>query len=150
VGPLGPPAWQDLLPEFRTEEPGIDPVTALLALLDAAALDVVVRPDAGHDDARLLLHGGTEVLATTAARLGIAAPPIRTAVLTEDGFADGLIRLRESGYIEQTYPSDAWERFARLRRSYAPLALSIGRRVGSPVAPWMGEHAARAEPDPVP
>jgi hypothetical protein len=124
---------------FRTAGPQIDGITALVAVMDCAALDAVVRPDRDQSDARLLLDTGTDTLEAIRRAVGVGSSPVRTAMVTEEGFAGGMVHMQEAGFVTTACPSDVWERFVRLRRAYAPAAVGIARRMLSPPAPWMGE-----------
>jgi hypothetical protein len=75
--------------------------------------------------------------------LGMSAPAIRPAMLTEEEFAAGLTRLEESGFVGRPCPADSWDRFVRIRRSYAAAAVGITRRLASPSSPWTGERRKR-------
>ncbi len=132
---------------FRSAGTRVDPVTALVAVMDCAALDAVTRPGRDHSEARLLIRTGTDALVRTRETLRIGAAPVRTAMVTEEGFAGGMSLLRESGFAPDQCPSGAWDRFVRIRRGYAPAAVAVARRLLSPPAPWMGEWPGPPAPD---
>ncbi len=124
---------------FRSAGTMVDGVTALVAVMDAAALDIALVPDNEHADARMLLRTGTDALDHARRVLGVGSPPVRAAMLTEEGFELGLERLSAAGYEHSDGNAGGWMRFVRLRRGYAPDAVAVGRRMLSPPAPWMGE-----------
>ena len=130
-----------VLTHFRAPRAGNHWLVALLAVMDAAALDIVLRPEVDHAAARLLLNQGTNCLRSV-------AYPMRRVDATSDGcgideaaFAAGVDRLTSAGFCGTEPPPGAWQRFSALRSGYGPLAQQLVYWTIAAPAPWSGERA---------
>lgn len=131
-----------VLTHFRLPRAGNHWAVALLAVMDAAALDIALRPNADHSPARLFLNQGTACL------VAVTYPMRR---ISDDGGKVGIDRgefdravdyLRRSGFPEQLASSaGAWDRFSAIRATYAPLAYQLAYWTIAAPAPWSGGRA---------
>ncbi len=113
---------------------------ALLAIADAAALDIVLRPSMDHTDARLLLQQAASCLRDIAypmRRIGTEEAHPR---LTRSEFEDGCCRLAAVHYPAERSAADAWPAFAEIREWYAPIACQLLYWTVATPAPWSGER----------
>lgn len=129
-----------VLSHFRLPRSRNHWLIALLAVLDAAAIDLVLRPSADHATARLLLTQGATCLRHVAypmrrVRDGASDPGIDVGE-----FVAAAERLTRVGYPAERSATDAWREFASLRSSYAPLAAELAFWLLAVPAPWSGER----------
>jgi hypothetical protein len=129
-----------VLTHFRLPRSGNHYVIALLAVLDAAALDLSLRPDRDHGSARLLLTQGRECLYEIAYPMRRVTESVDGAGIEREDFDRALERLRSAGYPIEARPDDAWGRFSSLRSVYAPLASDLAYWVIAVPAPWSGDR----------
>ncbi|MDH3731846.1 MAG: hypothetical protein OES13_12120, partial [Acidimicrobiia bacterium] len=113
-------------------------VVALLAIADAAALEIALRPTADHTDARLLLCQASACLRDVAYPMRRIGTDERDPRLSRNEFEDGYDRLRRAGYPVESGSEAAWLEFADLRRSYAPVACELLFWTIAAPAPWSG------------
>jgi hypothetical protein len=111
---------------------------ALLAVADAAALDVAARPSVNPIDAHLLIRQATECLNDVVYPMRRIDVGGRDAMLTRRGFDSGWERLAEVGYPFEVTDDVAWEAFAALRVTYAPIATQLLYWTMAAPAPWSG------------
>lgn len=130
-----------VLTHFRLPRARNHWLIALLAVMDAAALDIALRPKADHAAGRLLLNQGSNCLRS------IAYPMRRVEALGNDPgidqaeFGVGLERLRAAGFPAQRPAAEAWECFAELRSHYAPGVYQLAYWIIAAPAPWSGGRA---------
>ncbi len=130
-----------VLTHFRLPRSGNHWLLALLAVLDAAALDLALRPEAESPDARLLLDQGVGCLYSVAYPMRrVTAEPGDPGV-DEAAFRAGVDRVVAAGFPAQAEASDAWPRFAALRGRYAPQAYQLAYWTIAAPAPWSGARA---------
>ena len=118
-------------------------VIALLAVMDAAALEVALRPKAVDPQARLLLGQALNCLRSVAypmRRVESAADRLN-AVLDEAEFRKGVDRITAAGFPATRSADEAWEEFSQLRAHYAPLACRLAYWTVAAPAPWSGDRA---------
>src|SRR5271166_4458708 len=104
------------LVRFRSPGPLSSWVTALLAVLDSAALFLALSPGiAPVVPARLCLRGGFQCLGRIARAMGIEVPeepgPGGGISLTYEEFLDAVARMREVGFNIERDPAEAWPDF---------------------------------------
>ncbi len=111
-------------------------MVSLVAMMDAAALDLSVRSTA-PSQARLFLQSGEATISHD------LAPPLRIAtdskevpVVTRDEFVAAYQTLTESEYPCDVSLDAAWTAFSERRRRYAGTACQILDAVVAPEAPW--------------
>ena len=138
-----------VLTHFRLPRSGNHWLIALLGVMDAAALDIALRPSSGHPEARLLLRQGVTCFDSV-------AYPMRRIVeldahpgISEADFQIGVDRLVDAGFPAERTAADSWESFAELRSRYAPQAHQLAYWTMAAPAPWSGERAGFPDLDAV-
>jgi len=131
------------LVRFRSPRPYSSWVTSLLAVLDSAALILVLAPEeAPTVPARLCLRGGFQCLTRVANAMGIDVPeeadPSGTITLTYEEFTDAVKRMREVGFETTRDPADAWPEFVGWRLNYESAAYQIASAIDAVPALWSG------------
>lgn len=134
-----------VLTHFRLPRAGNHWLIALLAVMDAAALDIALRPDADHATARLLLNQGTNCLQSVSYPMRRVAPVDDVPGIDEADFDEGVDRLRAAGFLEHRSADEAWLPFAELRSHYAPRAYQLAYWTIASPAPWSGGRAGFSE-----
>jgi hypothetical protein len=126
-------------------------VTALLAVLDSAALFLALSPEAAPEvPARLCLRAGfqcfTEV--ARAMRLGVPDDPDPAAgiSLSYDEFLYAVERMREVDFPIERDPADAWPDFAGWRVNYERAAYAVAYETSAVPAMWSGPRRHPVEP----
>ena len=115
-------------------------IVALLAVADAAALDMALRPSIDHTDARLLLCQAASCLRDIAYPMRRVDIDVDDARLSHEAFGEGYERLAEVGYPAERTLEAAWPGFAELRAHYAPVAEQLLFWTIAAPAPWSGER----------
>jgi hypothetical protein len=133
------------LPLVRFRSPGAlsSWVTALLAVLDSAALFLALSPKAAPEiQARLCLRGGFQCFTRIAQAMGIDVPtepdPGAGISLTYDEFLDAIDRMKEVSFDIERDPADAWPDFVGWRVNYERAAYAVGFAVDAVPALWSG------------
>jgi hypothetical protein len=115
-------------------------VIALLAIADAAALDIALRPSADHTDARLLLQQACACVRDVAYPMRrIETDPAEPCV-ARDQFQNACDRLASVGFPAERSADEAWPIFCDLRRDYAPVACQLLYWTIAAPAPWSGSR----------
>ncbi len=130
-----------VLTHFRLPRAKNHWLVALLAVLDAAALDIALRPDADHSCAHLLLRQGVNCLRSVAYPMRRVEPQFADSGLDEADFRHGVERALGAQYPAQVSVEAAWEPFATMRARYAPLAYQLTYWTIAAPAPWSGDRA---------
>ena len=127
---------------FRSPEPGYSFVLALLAVLDAAALQLSLLPSSTPSEARFCLRMGFTALRRIGATLGWQydpdPKPEDDIQLTFEEFAYAADLLANAGIALERTPEDAWPHFRGWRVNYESLAYRLADRIVAPRAPWSG------------
>jgi hypothetical protein len=131
------------LVRFRSPRPLSSWVTALLAVLDAAALYLALSPDSVPEvPARLCLRSGFSCFNRVGEAMGIHVPEEVTngtaLSLTYEEFLDAVRRLDEVKFEMQRSPEEAWPHFSGWRVNYERAAYAIAAAVDAPPALWSG------------
>jgi len=129
-----------VLTHFRRPRARNHWVVTLLAVLDAAALDITLRPSQHHGAARLLLDQGVGCLEAVAYPMRRVDPGHRDVGLDRTEYATGVERLVAAGFPVEGGGEEAWEAFASLRSRYAPLAQQLAFWLIAAPAPWSGDR----------
>jgi hypothetical protein len=124
-------------------------VTALLAVLDSAALYLALSPNSAPVvPARLCLRGGFLCLNQIARAMGIAVPdepdPRGGISLSYQEFLDAITRMREVDFPIERDPADAWVDFVGWRVNYEQAAYAVAAAVDAVPALWSGPRRHRA------
>ncbi len=142
------------LVRFRSPRPLSSWVTALLAVLDSAALMLVLCPKAAPVvPARLCLRSGFLCFRDVARAMGIEVPdepdPAAGISLTYEEFLDAITRMRNVNFpIERKNPADAWPDFVGWRVNYEQAAYAVAAAVDAVPALWSGPRRHLRSPIP--
>ena len=131
------------LVRFRSPTPLSSWVTALLAVLDSAALFLALSPGAAPEvPARLCLRGGFLCFNRIARAMGSDIPeeadPKSGISLTYAEFLDAVARMREVGFPVERTPEEAWPEFVGWRVNYERAAYAVADAVYAVPARWSG------------
>jgi hypothetical protein len=140
------------LVRFRSPRPLSSWVTALLAVLDSAAMILVLSPSTAPEvPARLCLRSGFLCLNQIARAMGIEVPDEHeggTISLTYDEFLDAIARMRKVDFPIEVKAEDAWPEFVGWRVNYERAAYAVAAAVDAVPALWSGprRHPTEAIP----
>jgi hypothetical protein len=141
------------LVRFRSPKPMSSWVTALLAVLDSAALYLALSPEAAPSvAARLCLRSGFLCFTEVARAMGSAVPelpdPSRRISLSYDEFLDAVARMRSVNFRIERDPEAAWPDFVGWRVNYEQAAYAVALAVDAVPALWSGprRHPTQAIP----
>jgi len=131
------------LVRFRSPGPLSSWVTALLAVLDSAALFLALSPEAAPVvPARLCLRGGFECFNRIAETMGLPVPdrqdPEAKISLSYSEFLEAVARMEEVGFPIERQPADAWPDFVGWRVNYEQSAYAVAAAVDAVPALWSG------------
>jgi hypothetical protein len=131
------------LVRFRSPRPLSSWVTALLAVLDSAALFLALSPKAAPVvPARLCLRSGFTCFTQIARAMGFAVPeeadPGGRISLSYEEFLDAVARMREVDFPIEREPTDAWADFVGWRINYEQAAYAVAAAVDAVPALWSG------------
>jgi len=143
------------VPLVRFRSPGAlsSWVTALLAVLDSAALFLALSPKAAPAvPARLCLRSGFICFTRIAQAMGFDIPeeadPEAGISLTYDEFLEAVARMREVDFPVERDPADAWPDFVGWRVNYERAAYAVAAAVYAVPAKWSGPRRHPTEPIP--
>jgi hypothetical protein len=133
------------LVRFRSPRPLSSWVTALLAMLDSAALFLALSPQSAPVvPARLFLRAGFLCFNQIANAVGIHVPdepdPNSQISLTYQEFLDAVERMRSVNFPVERDPADAWPDFVGWRLTYEQAAYSLARQLDVVPALWSGDR----------
>ena len=128
------------LVRFRSPTPLSSWVTALLAVLDSAALFLALSPGKAPEvPARLCLRSGFLCFNRIARAMGIDIPdeadPEAGISLTYAEFLDAVARMREVGFPIVRTPEEAWPEFVGWRVNYERAAYGLAAAVYAVAGP---------------
>ena len=127
---------------FRSPEAWYSWVLGLIAVLDAAAIHLVVAPSSASSQARLCLRMGFTALDRIAATLGWAVDPDPNPEgpieLTFAEFAEAVALLAEAGFPVERSAEESWPDFRGWRVNYEAVAYRLADALTAPPAPWSG------------
>lgn len=125
---------------FRSPTPWRSWLTALTAILDAAALQNALSPGAAPSQSRTCLQMGVGCLRVLAQTLRLPFDPdplpdgpIR---LTYEEYQYGIDRLQEVDFPFERDPEDAWRHFVGWRINYESIVDRLTTLIMAPPAPW--------------
>jgi hypothetical protein len=138
---------------FRSPRPKADWVTALLGVLDSAALYLALCPStAPAIPARLCLRGGFSCFTRIARAMGFDVPeeadPAAGISVTYDDFLEAVARLKSVDFPMERDPKEAWPHFVGWRVNYERAAFALARAVSAPPALWSGPRRVPTTPVP--
>ena len=139
------------LVRFRSPQPLSSWVTALLAVLDSAAMYLSLSPKAAPVvPARLCLRGGFLCFSRIGRAMGFDIPeepdPDAGIQLTYEEFLDAVERLKKVDFPLERDPADAWPDFVGWRLTYEDAAYAIAYALDVPPALWSGPRMHPVEP----
>jgi hypothetical protein len=139
------------LVRFRSPQPLSSWVTALLSVLDSAALFLSLSPKAAPEvPARLCLRSGWTCFNRIARAMGFDIPleadPEAEISLTYAEFLDAVERMREVDFPIEREPAQAWPDFVGWRVNYEQAAYAIAAAVYAVPAMWSGPRKHPTEP----
>jgi hypothetical protein len=131
---------------FRSPRPLSSWITALLAVLDSAALFLALSPTAAPVvPARLCLRSGFLCFNQIARAMGIEVPdeaeesdPVGRINLSYPDFLHAVGRMREVDFPIERDPAEAWPDFAGWRVNYEQAAYAVAAAVDAVPALWSG------------
>jgi hypothetical protein len=131
------------LVRFRSPRPLSSWVTALLAVLDSAALFLALSPGSAPTvQARLCLRSGFICFRQIALALGFQLPeepdPGGPISLSYQEFLDAVERLRAVDFPIERDPADAWPDFVGWRVTYEQAAYAVAAEIDVVPALWSG------------
>ena len=131
------------LVRFRSPRALSSWVTALLAVLDSAALILALSPGSAPEvPARLCLRSGFVCFRQIALALGFQVPEEPDSSgqisLSYQEFLDAVDRLRAVDFPIERDPADAWPDFVGWRATYEQAAYAIAAEVDAVPALWSG------------
>ena len=141
------------LVRFRSPEALSSWVTALLAVLDSAALFLTLSPKAAPEvSARLCIRSGFLCFNRIARAMGFDIPheadPDAGISLTYDDFLEAVARMREVDFPIERDPAEAWPEFVGWRVNYERAAYAVAAAVYAVPAKWSGPRRHKTEPIP--
>jgi hypothetical protein len=131
------------LVRFRSPKPFSSWVTALLAVLDSAALYLALSPQSAPVvPARLCLRSGLLCFGEVARAMGLQVPdtpdPAAGISLRYEEFLDAIARLRKVDFPIERDAEEAWPDFVGWRVNYEQAAYAVAASVDAVPALWSG------------
>jgi len=127
---------------FRSPEPWLSWLIGLLAVLDAAAMQLALCPESAPSQARLCLRMGFTLTNRIAASLGwqlnVDPKPDDPLQLQFSEFESAVTMLAGVGFAMERTAEEAWPDFHGWRVNYEEAAYRLCDRLTAPPAPWSG------------
>jgi hypothetical protein len=131
-----------VLIHFRSPRPDRNWLVGLLAVMDAAALELALNPSKPQGSMRIGLRGGFTCLREIARLEGIPfdpdPDPDGDISLTYKEFTQSIDILRYAGYPIERKPEEAWPHFRGWRVNYESTAYALAYKIDAVPAPWSG------------
>jgi hypothetical protein len=141
-----------VLVHFRSPQPLRSWLISLLAVMDAASLQLAIAPASAPIEARLLLRMGFLALRDIAAVESIAIradpSPDDDIALTFGEFAEAVDRVVEGGMPVERSAEEAWPDFRGWRINYEDAVYALAQRIDAVPALWSGPRRRPDEPIP--
>lgn len=141
-----------VLLSFRSPQAHRSWVVGLLAVMDAAAMQLATCPSSAPVEARLVLRAGFSALQDIARTLRIDfnpdPDPDRAIRLTYQEFDAAVAMVTASGFPKERTAPEAWPHFRGWRINYEALAYELARRVDAVPALWTGPRDFPSPPIP--
>jgi hypothetical protein len=135
---------------FRSRYPENPWPLALLAVLDAAALQLSLAPGSAPAEARPLLRVGYITMRQLAGTLGLPVNddphPDDPLVLTREEFDDAVAHMDQAGWVFERKPEEAWMHFRGWRVNYEQAAHGIAAHLDLPMSLWSGPRSRLGRP----
>jgi len=127
---------------LRSPHPKNSWIVSLVAVLDAAALQLSLQPGTTPGSARMCVRMGFTALRdiATAQRIHFDADPMPESPieLTYEDFLEGVRWLGDAGVDMERTAEEAWEHFRAWRVNYESIAYRLADRIAAPSALWTG------------
>ena len=127
---------------FRSPDPWLSWLIGLIAVLDAAAMQMALCPSSAPSQARLCLRMGFTLTNRMASSIGwevdFDPKPEKPIILEFQEFQDAVDMLTEIGFPMERSAEDAWPDFHGWRVNYEEAAYHLADRISAPPAPWSG------------
>lgn len=141
----------------RSARPHRHYLVSLLAVMDAAALQIALRPRDHQGGARVMLRQGIEAFHDlgyvmslsdrTLSLLPNTDPETSTPItLTRAEFEEAVRMLEDSGYKTQASDDEAWTMFVAWRCHYESVAYGLLKKLTAVPALWSGPREPALEP----
>ena len=138
-----------VLIHFRSPRAQRNWLIGLLAIMDAAALELALNPSKPKASMRLTLRAGFTCLREIAEVEGIPydldPDPDSEIELTYTEFSEALDQLRYAGYKMEKEGEEAWAHFRGWRVNYESLAYELAYRIDAVAAPWSGPRRTQRQ-----
>jgi hypothetical protein len=138
-----------VLIHFRSPRAQRNWLIGLLAIMDAAALELALNPSKPKASMRLTLRAGFTCLREIAEVEGIPyevdPDPDSEIALTYEEFSEALGKLRYAGYKMEKEGEEAWAHFRGWRVNYESLAYELAYRIDAVAAPWSGPRRTQRQ-----
>ena len=139
-----------VLVQLRSSKPERNWLIALLAILDAIALQLALNPDLPEGRARVALRQGFVCLHDIADSERIPydpdPDPDAPISITEDEFVRVCAGMAAAGYPMSRDPHEAYPHFRGWRVNYEAIAFELARRIDAVPALWSGPRTPPLEP----
>ncbi|HVB53631.1 MAG TPA: hypothetical protein VNF24_05510 [Candidatus Acidoferrales bacterium] len=139
---------------FRSPEPRTSWTLALLACMDAAAMQLALNPLTAPASARPFLRMGVVCLRSLSRVTGFAfnadPHPDDPTEISFDEFQFGVDRVLKVGWEAERSAEEAWPHFRGWRVNYESPAYHLATLVDAPPGPWSGTRKGRLESSLVP
>jgi hypothetical protein len=139
---------------FRSPNPRTSWLLGLLAVLDAAALQLAFNPSSAPPEARPLLRVGYITMRKLAKALGLGASddprPDDPLVLTREEFEEAANQMRRAGWEFEREEDEAWPHFRGWRVNYEAAAYALASFLDLPPAVWSGTRPGHRPPPQLP
>jgi hypothetical protein len=126
---------------LRSPHPTNSWIVSLVAVMDAAALQLSLQPSTAPSSARMCVRMGSSSLRDIAIvqRLVFNPDPMPNdeIELTYNDFLEGVTRISKSGIEIERTAEEAWPHFRGWRVNYESIAFQLAKIVVAPPAPWL-------------
>jgi hypothetical protein len=124
-----------VLNQFRLPRSRHHWLLSLVAMMDAAALDLAARRSAPAQ-ARLFLFSAIACINDLATPLHISTEPNESITVTTEDFTDAIDALIDAGFECDIPAAEAWLTFAEWRGAYGVTVCRVLDAIAAPEAPW--------------
>jgi hypothetical protein len=128
-----------VLSYFRSDKGGLDWLTALGAVLDAASVTIAMVSDVAGGNARLMHDGGVRTVRRLCRAFRLDARAVQE--LSDKDVADAAIRLEDAGYAVRR---DCGAELRHWQRAYRGELAALVEHFGVEEPAWVGEQDERA------
>lgn len=131
-----------VLVQMRSPRPERNWLIALLAVMDAAAMNLALNPSRPQGNMRVCLRQGIVCLQQIALSEGLPVDddpsPHKASAVSADEFEEVCTRLQSVGYACEVTAAEAYPHFRGWRANYEEIAYALADRIDAVPAPWSG------------